>query len=177
MLLTFVNKDAVNSVFTKSLDKEGIEYSDFSSRPTPLNSILWDAVAETNSNFLLGYYTLLSDNENVKWKTVAKNHSLMEPYKDQPEWDKLKRFTGGEYAVEGTATDTIKIHDLRFGKIQFPDGNSDWVFTFYALPQPDGTITFSQKELPSEKFDFDDMKQVFSVLWNSILGKDVLVNE
>lgn len=171
MTLTFVNKSIADTAYEHSLKAQSIDYIDFSSRPTPLNTILWDAVVETDSSYYLGYYSLLANKSTIDWMETPKNHNLMSPYDEQDDWGKLKRFTGGEYAVEKTASDTIKIHDLRFGKMQFPDGTSDWVFTFYAVPNYDGTVTFSQKELPSERFDGEDMSQAFSVLWDSILGR------
>jgi len=174
MLLTFINKYTADLAFEKSLEAENIEYSDYSTRPTPLNSILWDAVVESENEFHMAYFTLLAPENKVKWSSYAKNHELMAPYADLEAWQKLINFTGGEYIVEKLGSDTLAIHDLRFGKMQFPNGDADWVFTFYGTKNTDNSIDFSQKPLPSDAFKTEDMKKVMSVLWNSILGKEEL---
>ncbi len=171
MILTFVNKGAAGSVFSKSLNENSISYTDYSTRPTPLNSILWDALVEGDEYFYTGYYSLLSDSETIQWDSIPKNHSLMSDFEKNKDWQDLKRFTAGEYAVERIENDTILIHDLRFGKMQLPDGTSDFVFTFYGIPSPDkSSIVFSQKLLPSERLSSDEMKEMLSVLWESIKG-------
>ena len=61
--------------------------------------------------------------------------------------------------------------------MQFPDGTSDFVFTFYGVPsEENNTIDFSQKPLPNEKLSSKDMKQVFSGLWETIKGNKLPPN-
>ncbi|MFK7757307.1 MAG: metal-dependent hydrolase [Flavobacteriales bacterium] len=172
MIITFGNKYLADCQFEESLAAQNIEFSDYSTRPTPLNSILWGAVVESETEFYLGYYSLLSDSTQIKWTEYPKNHNLMEPYTENSDWQKLARFTGGEYIVEDTGSDTLFIHDLRFGKMKMPNTPSEWVFTYYGVKHGDNSISFSQKELPSEKFSGDEMKVMMGGLWRNILGED-----
>ncbi len=172
MLLSFVNKYSADLVFEDSLDRHEIKYLDYSTRPTPLNTLLWGAVVESDSSFYLGYYSLLADSTNVKWTSYPKNHELMAAHNNDENWQKLLRFTGGEYIVEKTDSDTLFIHDLRFGKMKMPNKPSEWVFTYYGVKTENGNIEFSQKELPSEKFSGAEMKIMFGELWSCILGAD-----
>ena len=177
MILTFVNKGAADSVFASSLKENNISYADFSTRPTPLNTILWNAMAEGEDYFYSGYYSLLADDHSIQWDSIPKNHDLLSAHSDNEDWKDLILFSGGEYALEKTESDTILIHDLRFGKMQFPDGTSDFVFTFYGVPsEENNTIDFSQKPLPNEKLSSEDMKQVFSGLWETIKGNKLPTN-
>ena len=101
----------------------------------------------------------------------------MSSYAENEDWKDLILFSGGEYALEKLDSDTVLIHDLRFGKMQFPDGNSDFVFTFYGVPSVENsTIDFSQKPLPSERLSSEDMQLVFSSLWESIKGNKLPQN-
>jgi len=68
MVFTFFNKERANSVFEESLASEKINYTNYHSRPTPLNSILWDAVVESENEFRLGYYSLLSSDKKIESK-------------------------------------------------------------------------------------------------------------
>jgi len=170
MLITIVNKQAANSAFEKSLETENIEYSDYSSRPTPLNAILWDAVVESENEFHLGYYSLLADDNEINWKSYPKNHELMHAAEGQKNWEKLKHFSNQEYIVEKTNSDTLKVHDLRFGRMQFPGEEGQWVFTFLTAPDENGIYQFTQEPLPSEKFNGAQMGEAFRVLWEGIKG-------
>tara|TARA_B100000768_G_scaffold112236_1_gene103971 strand:+ start:14585 stop:15625 length:1041 start_codon:yes stop_codon:yes gene_type:complete len=171
MIFTFVNKTAAGSVFKSSLKENNISYGDFSTRPTPLNTILWNAVAEGDDYFYSAYYSLLADDHSIHWDSIPKNHDLLNAHSDNEDWKDLILFSGGEYALEKTESDTILIHDLRFGKMQFPDGTTDFVFTFYGVPsEENNTLDFSQKPLPNEKLSSEDIKQVFSGLWETIKG-------
>lgn len=174
MLITIVNKQVANSAFEESLEKNNIQYSDYSSRPTPLNSILWDAVAETEDEFHLGYYSLLSKDGIINWKSYPKNHDLMSAADGQKNWEKLKHFSNQEYIVEKTESDTLLVHDLRFGRMQFPGGESRWVFTFLTAPDENGIYQFSQEAMPGDGFNWEEfttvLKDVLPVLWEGIKG-------
>ena len=47
LFITVINKNVANSHFEAELDRQNIEYSRYSSRPSPLNSILWTANIES----------------------------------------------------------------------------------------------------------------------------------
>ena len=64
MLFTIGNKLHVNSIFEKSFDEASINYSRFSMQPTILNNLLWYGIAETPSDYRVGFY-LLFDRKNI----------------------------------------------------------------------------------------------------------------
>ena len=59
LLFTIGNKLYVDTVFKKSFKKAGISMDRFSAQPTILNNILWYAVAETETQYHLTFYSLL----------------------------------------------------------------------------------------------------------------------
>jgi inner membrane protein len=58
MIFTIGNKLHVNHIFKKSFQKANINYSKFSAQPTILNNILWYAVAETDTDYKVTFYSI-----------------------------------------------------------------------------------------------------------------------
>ena len=79
LIFTVINKVYIDNVFEKSFKKAGINIERFSAQPTILNNILWYAVAETEEQFHLTFYSLLDDKSiSDQFITVEKNHSIID---------------------------------------------------------------------------------------------------
>lgn len=79
MVFTIFNKLYIDSVFEKSFQKANITYQRFSAQPTILNTILWYAVAETETEYHLAFYSLLDKSDictNII--SIKKNHDLID---------------------------------------------------------------------------------------------------
>jgi len=79
MVFTIFNKLYIDSVFEKSFQKANITYQRFSAQPTILNTILWYAVAETETEYHLAFYSLL-DKSGISTNIISikKNHDLID---------------------------------------------------------------------------------------------------
>lgn len=165
MAITLVNKAVVNSVFKNSLEKKGINYIRYSTKPTPFNAILWSVTAETEQGYYTGYYSLLDDNKDIEFRFFPKNHHLLDPYLGHPELRKLIRITEGYYTVEAMEN-MLVMNDLRFGQLDgWGEGKEDFTFSYLIYPS-EGNITFSQK--PN---DMKKARSLMGALWQRIKGE------
>jgi inner membrane protein len=148
LCLTVVNKLHVTSVFEDSLRRQGIAYSRLFTGPTLFNNILWHCVAEGQDQFWEGYYSLLDADHDIRFYPVARNHELIEPYRDDLPVTRLIRFTKGYYAAAEDNGDII-INDLRYGRANgWVNPQADFVFSFSINPEasvPRGDLDIQRK--------------------------------
>ncbi len=164
LALSVIFKLYADSVFEGFLKKEEIVYSQFESRPTPLNTILWTANIEREKDFLISYYSFFDEDKNLLTKSFFKNHELLYPYRNDADIEKLIFLTKGYYILEAKE-DAIWMHDLRFGLLDgFYEGKDEFVFTYIIEPKEDG-LYIHQKEN-----SFEGMQDVMGKLWDRIIG-------
>lgn len=165
LVFTFANKQVINKVFQESLESQGISYERMISNPTPLNQILWFAVAETDDSYQVGYYSHFDEDKNIRFEEVAKNHHLVAPFKGFEQVEKILRFTKGYYFVEDHP-DGLLISDLRFGKVNnWETGEETFVFQ-YLVRINGGKVTVEEAEK-----SFEGSGELFGQLWQRINGK------
>ncbi len=152
LLVTLGIKTHIQSVFNGSLSEQEIDYSRFSTRPSPFNTLLWTANVETEKAYLIGYYSLLDEDQEVDFFPIAKNHELLIPYRNNPKIERLLFLTKGFYAMHDTG-DHLEMYDLRFGLSEgFDRGKGDFIFT-YLIHKKNGEIQITQKENSLEGMD------------------------
>ena len=79
MLFTLSNKMYMDSVFKNSFIENEIEFNRYSTQPTILNNILWYGIAETNTDYHVGFYSLLDDSYSVEnIIKIPKEHNLID---------------------------------------------------------------------------------------------------
>lgn len=128
MLFTIGNKFYVNSIYKKSLKEAGIFYTRFQTQPTILNNILWYGIAETDSDYYLGFYSLLDRTNTVEnWQKVPKNHDLLDL--DHPDIYTMSWFSNGYFNVLQTESNELRYNDLRYPLLNEDDVNSS-IFSF-----------------------------------------------
>lgn len=165
LLITVGIKLYVDEVFENTLINEGYEYKRFDSRPTPLNAILWTSNIELEDRFLITYYSIFDAHQNLEFFEFAKNETLLNPYRNEPEIERLIQLTKGFFTIEKTANG-IAMNDLRFGLTEgFNNGQGDFVFT-YLISKENGKLHVEQK-----KQNFKGMELALADLWNRIKGK------
>ncbi len=129
MLFTVFNKIYVDNVFEKSFKKAGISYQRFSAQPTILNNILWYAVAETENNYHITYYSLFDESDiSEKIINVNKNHDLVDMSDENLQtlaWFSNNYFNLSKKEKIGT----YKYVDLRYPRLN-PDDENTSVFNF-----------------------------------------------
>lgn len=169
LVLTVINKQIVNEVFEDNLLNKNIQYTRYSTKPTPFNTILWSVTAEVDSGYFIGYYSLLDPDKQIDFKYFPKNHDLLETYLPNAKLQRLLEITEGYYTVEAYAADSIRINDLRFGQLD-GWGQAKEGFAFVYVVQKDGAaLTFSQ--IPN---NIKKARNLIDDLWNRILGKDII---
>lgn len=132
MIWTFSNKRKVNEVFQNSLVAEEIPYTRYITTPTIANNILWNCVAETDSFFYIGFYSLLDSESIVKnMDKVPINKHLTLGHEEDESIKTLQWFSNGYNSYTSKGGDKLQVNDLRFGRFRAEGQDPDnFVFTF-----------------------------------------------
>ncbi|MFM9028292.1 MAG: metal-dependent hydrolase [Bacteroidota bacterium] len=110
------NKVDVDQALRDNLEAKRISYSDYFTTPTPLNNLLWYAVAATDSGYHLGYRSVFDTCEMSDFHFVPRNEHLLGALSEDHEVGQLVRFSEGYYAVESDSGNLV-LNDLRFGQV------------------------------------------------------------
>lgn len=154
MVFTIFNKLYMDSVFEKSFKKAGISYQRFSAQPTILNNILWYAVAETETQYHLTFYSLF-DKSNTADKiiTVDKNHNIIDMSDEN-----LKTLTwfSNDYfnITKKEKIGTYKYVDLRYPMLNPEDADTS-VFNFTIFNENNEWDILPFNGNPPSKEDFN----------------------
>ncbi len=168
MIFTFYNKFQVDNIFEQSLEREKIAVQRYMTSPTIFNNILWQGIAEGDSVYYHGMYSLLDARPEVdSFVRISKNHEWLAPYSDERPVKVLRWFSDGYFHVLRRADGRMQVNDLRFGSMtgRF-DRESDFVFGFI-LEEKNGKIqASSSRDRPP------DAGEGFRELWLRLLGRD-----
>lgn len=163
MALTFVFKGVGHYHFLEAMDDQKIDYVEMDSKPTPLNTLLWNSQIETETGFRVGYYSFF-DTKAITFSTeFPKNHHLIEAYKDQKVIKQLIKISVGWYFIEEIEGELFFV-DTRFGQMGF--GNDAPFVYRYALHIDEN----GQVEAVQVRPDSFDIKGMFSELGERIKG-------
>ena len=168
LLLTMINKVQVDKVFEQSLEEQGIHYDRFMTAPTIFNNVLWQGIAEGDTAYYHGMYSLFDQQKRIPYfQVIPKNHELLEPYREDRSIRILSWFSKGYYNVLERSDGQLQLNDLRFGSLsnEFKK-ESDYVFRFILEKQEDGTLEVMQSREPPE-----DTGKAFEELWDRIKGR------
>jgi len=167
LLLTFFHKARVNDVFEASLRERGVTYERYMTAPTLMNNVLWQGIAETDSTYYYGLYSLFDDDPRVNtFEVIPKNHHLLSPYRDERAVRILTWFSNGYYSLSPLPDGRLQFNDLRFGTIRRSreDDNQNYVFKFI-LEKQDGRLRAFQEEASRR-----DLDGAFEYLWERAKG-------
>lgn len=128
MLLTLFNKFYVDYIFENSLNEQSITFNRFRTQPTIFNNILWYGVAETETDYYLGFFSHFDKVAQISdWKIISKENRLL-PMNDN-DLAKLTWFSDDYYINRKTETETeYKYCDLRYPLLD-PDDVESSLFT------------------------------------------------
>jgi inner membrane protein len=166
MLFTFYNKMQVDRVFESSLQREGITYERFMTSPTIFNNVLWQGVAEGDTAYYHGMYSILDSKPAVlSFSVIPKNHHLIEGHEADRAIRILRWFSSGYFSILERPDGQIQLNDLRFGSMnQSFDRPEDFVFHFI-LEEKD-SVFFARESWERER----DTKGAFNQLWERMKG-------
>ncbi|MBJ7881129.1 metal-dependent hydrolase [Gelidibacter salicanalis] len=164
LLLTFFLKWMAFIKFEAALKDQQIAYKQIDTRPAPLNTILWSANVETDTAYLLGYYSFF-DTESIKFETYEKNHELLGDLANDEKVQQMINISKGWYII--TEKDgKLLYNDLRFGVLSMEEGSQDFVFQYEIKQDSQGKVQFVEQEKRPR-----DAKKLMSDLWTRIKGK------
>lgn len=168
LLFTFINKHQINQVFENSLADERIDYQRYSTYPTIFNNLLWQGIAEGDSNYYHGIYSILDEEPKVQSFTVIpKNHELLKAYEEDRITEILQWFSNGYYSVSRLDNGDLQFNDLRFGSIdQTFDESSDYIFSFRLVQEEGHIVDAHQRRARGEAAG-----NAMSDLWERMKGK------
>jgi inner membrane protein len=136
LAFTICNKLYIEKIFSDSMGKQNIHFTEYITTPTPLNNILWNVVAKDTSGFWVGYYSYFDKSKDVRFSFIPKNDSLVGDLIRNPVVQKLIRFSHGYYCFT-IENGELHYNDLRFSFAgEFSSDSHDFVFT-YAIKKDD----------------------------------------
>ncbi len=166
LLLTVCNKFYINSVFEAELARQGLSFKKYETKPTPLNNLLWNCTAESDSAYYSGYYSLLDESPSIVFHRFPKNHYLLTPHWQEEKLQQLLEVTEGYYTVEKMDNGFV-INDLRFGQTTgWKDGTGNFVFAYF-MDTRTKPCAFEQREN-----DFKEGQQMLGQFFERIFGQE-----
>jgi inner membrane protein len=163
MLFTIFNKFYIDSVFKSSLVENEINYSRYSAQPSILNNILWYGIAETETDYYVGFYSLFdSSNQFSDWQTIPKTRALTK--EDYTDINSLAWFSNDYFNVEEIDKGDYLYKDLRYPLVETRDGFKA-VFNL--------KLYKSGNRLDMKPFtpEMDDFSFTMNTLWERLKGK------
>ncbi|MGB1317532.1 MAG: metal-dependent hydrolase, partial [Flavobacteriales bacterium] len=115
LLLGLTNKYIASNVFEEDLKAEPEKKELVFVGTTPLNVALWYGVAETDSAFHIGYYSLFDETDDLRWVGFHKNHHLISDLENEYGIDRLKWFSDQLFVLTEPHPDTLNFYTLKFG--------------------------------------------------------------
>lgn len=163
MMFTLGNKLYMDSIFKKSLQSNNISYKRCYTQPTIFNNILWYGVAERDSTYYVGYYSLL-DKANMfsDFKELNKERAL-----SAEEFQRIKDlawFSNDYYSIYKVGENEFQYNDLRY-PLTSGENSTSSVFKFL-LYEESGEINMK----PFERNE-DNISDAMSALWERLKGK------
>lgn len=162
LLNTVIIKFAVQNIFEKALVDQSIAYSKISTRPSPMNVVLWNANVQTDDSYLIGDYSFF-DTKPIAFKRYAKKREMSSEIRKNPKVQRLIDISEGWYLMEKKLGDWY-FYDLRFGLIPKKYGEAEFVFA-YQLQEENGELMASEVSKTR-----GDAKQLLENLWRRIKG-------
>lgn len=129
MLFTLGNKLYIDSVFQNSLLEQNIGFNRFRTQPAIFSSFLWYGVAETDTAYYMGFYSLFDKENRVKdWQIIKKEQQDI-PLTDE-DISTLLWFSDGFYHISPSGEKGVYVFkDLRYALLD-PDDKNSSLFTF-----------------------------------------------
>ena len=162
LVVTLVLKWAAFTKVEKSLKSQGIEYSQISTRPSFMNTILWNINVDTEDEYLIGDYSFF-DSQEISFMSYPKKREASQLLASREEVQCLIDISEGWYILEQEGDQWV-YNDLRFGLIAIDPEKPQFVFR-YLLEDKEGTIIATE-----DRPDRSNMKTVFTTLWSRIRG-------
>ena len=156
---SFAAKFYTHGIARQELARQGIEYRQIVSLPSPVNTILWRCVVMTPDGHAEGWYSLLSSDRVVEFTHSESAVELLNGLETHWPVARLQWFTKGFYRVV-QQDESVVMQDLRMGggdylAFQFKVGE---IGNPHSIPTPSVQLQTTLEE------------GVFSELWSRLKG-------
>ena len=141
----------VNNYYRHSCHE--IPFEQIDTRPTPLNTILWNAQVQTKKGFRMAYLSLLDEGPIEFSNEFPKNDYLLDPIRDQRVIQQLIKISEGWYLVEEDK-DRLIFTDLRFGQIGVDPNDSPFLWRFEIIQDEKGGVQVNRLSGYIENTDY-----------------------
>lgn len=128
LMSTLVIKLVVEKRFEQALQDQNIAYTQISTRPAPLSTILWNANIDTAENYLIADYSFF-DSQPIRFKAYPKQRNASIDLMEFPNIKRLIAVSKGWHTIEKKEGHWY-FNDLRFGLIHRKDGTSFFSFSY-----------------------------------------------
>ena len=157
---SWVAKAHVTDVAARSLETQGIAYTNLLSTPGPFNTLLWRFVAmHPDGSYSEGYYSLFDGTRDVKFDLYDSKVALLDTVDGEWQVERLKWFTHGFYKVAQNSP-AIVITDLRMGV------EGSYVFNFKVGDiLPGGEVKPANERMPTRR-GADRLPLVWHRIWD-----------
>jgi inner membrane protein len=115
-LWSFGAKGIAHAEFARTVREHEIPAVRMMSSPTPFNTLTWRGLVETPDDFRVAYFSLLHPGRKPEFRSLPKNHHLIQGLQDVPYVEALRWFSNGFFGIEET-DDGLVLSDWRFGEI------------------------------------------------------------
>jgi len=149
LALTLLLKAVAFYEFTDALDKQGIKYKEMSVKPTVMNTILWNAMVETEDAFLIGEYSFF-DHSDIAFQRFEKNEYFINNIANHNLFNRLVKISEGYYTFS-EYNDEIHFNDLRFGLLKNEGEDVQFAFSYRFVVNEDGEL--QAEEVKKERKD------------------------
>jgi inner membrane protein len=167
LLFTVFNKQYVDGIFERALAHRDLDVNRYRTSPAIFNNMLWNCVAESDSVFYAGLYSVFDSDPNLHYiNIVPKGSEYAEGIRHLEEYHILQWFSEG-YLIHTPTDSSLILSDIRFGGMRDTiTSPNDLVFNFHATPQPDGSYEFTETRARP-----DNVGAEFRALWERIKGR------
>ena len=157
---SFAAKFHAKGIAREELARQGIEYRQVVTLPSPFNTILWRFVAMTPEGYAVGWYSLLDTDHNIEFTFHSSAPQLLSGLESHWPVTRLQWFTKGYYRV-GLEGQSVVVTDLRMGTEDF------YVFRFKVgkVGNP------HSKPTPSEYLEATWEDGLIRELWQRLTGR------
>lgn len=162
LLVSLVLKGIAFQEFKESLDTQNISYLKIETRPSPMNTILWNANIEVEEAYLIGDYSFF-DQHPIRFQRYPKNHGLLGDFAKHPKVQGLIAISNGWYTIS-KKEGVLVFNDLRFGKLNPYKESAPFVFSYELIETKNGLQVKELEKKPG------DAKKLLSNLWSRIMG-------
>jgi len=162
LLITIVMKGITYTKFEAALQREGINFSELETKPSPFNSILWTANVKTKDAFLIGDYSIL-DTQPINFRRFPKNHNKIQDLNAYDNLRRLVNITNGWYTITQQG-DKLYFNDLRFGLLSLGPKADTFAFSYLLEEKEDRLVITEQPKTRG------DAQQLLSELWIRLKG-------